>query len=384
MLTIAFALLWLSGWLLLLTLMVLDYKRFGTVSLLWIVMLAVGGPPVALALLWAASGKRESLLLTPSEVRIDRWAGPIRLSRKFEPNTIKGLQVATVSGGPLSDLAAVRQFYSGGDGLVAFDTDRGTFTVGDAISSEEAGRIVERARQLVPQLSGLSVTGRRQPIANHAAAFMTMTMLGFALHAPFRLAITDRPICFYNDAAAPRNPIDVSGMHPPGRVYLVPIDDFPVERARAIAEHFRTKFGVAIEVSPAIAWPEDAYVPERRQMNSSVMLTRLEDTYATADGPVIAIALTTRDMFNPDVNWKYVFSYRRNNRLAVVSPARMERGCMGLFAADERRIMARLRKMVGKNIGIMYFGLGTSADPVSMLYANIGGPQELDAMSELF
>jgi hypothetical protein len=84
------------------------------------------------------------------------------------------------------------------------------------------------------------------------------------------------------------------------------------------------------------------------------------------------------------VNWRYVFSYRRNNRVAVVSPARMERGCMGLFAADERRIMARLRKMVGKNIGIMYFGLRTSADPVSMLYVNIGGPQELDAMSELF
>ena len=46
--------------------------------------------------------------------------------------------------------------------------------------------------------------------------------------------------------------------------------------------------------------------------------------------------------------------------------------------------MARLRKMVGKNIGIMYFGLEMSADPASMLYANIGGPQELDAMSEQF
>ena len=33
--------------------------------------------------------------------------------------------------------------------------------------------------------------------------------------------------------------------------------------------------------------------------NSAVMLTRLEDTYATADGQVIAIALTTGDMFNP-------------------------------------------------------------------------------------
>jgi hypothetical protein len=141
------------------------------------------------------------------------------------------------------------------------------------------------------------------------------------------------------------------------------------------------------------------------------MLTRLEESYARTDWPVIAIALTTRDMFNPSeqsgasregraerrelvgvqgsptiqyVNWTYVFSYRRNNRLAVVSPARMEHGCMGVFAADEQRIMARLRKMVGKNIGIMYFGLGMSQDPVSMLYANIGGPQELDAMSELF
>jgi hypothetical protein len=60
-LTIAFALLWLSGWLLLFTIMVLDYKRFGTVSVLEIAVLAVGGPPVALALLWVASGKRESL-----------------------------------------------------------------------------------------------------------------------------------------------------------------------------------------------------------------------------------------------------------------------------------------------------------------------------------
>jgi predicted Zn-dependent protease len=213
---------------------------------------------------------------------------------------------------------------------------------------------------------------------------MTMTMLGFALNVPVRLAIIDRPICFYDDALTPRQPIDVSVRGPLGRVYLVPVDDFPIERARAIADHFATSFGVSIEVAPAIAWPETAYDPERRQMNSAVMLTRLEQTYATAARPAIAIALTTRDMFNPGVNWAYVFSYRRNNRMAVVSPARMDRGCMGLFLADDARIMARLRKMVGKNIGIMYFGLGTSTDPLSMLYANIGGPQELDAMSEQF
>ena len=57
---------------------------------------------------------------------------------------------------------------------------------------------------------------------------------------------------------------------------------------------------------------------------------------------------------------------------------------MGLWPADDVRLTARLRKMVGKNIGIMYFGLEMSSDPLSMLYANIGGPQELDAMSDRF
>lgn len=384
--TIAFALLWFSGWLLLLTLTVLDYRRFGTLNLVGVVMLAAGGLPVALALLWVASGKRESLLVTPGEVRIDRWAGPLRLSRKFESHAITGVGVPNVSAGLFADFVAVRLFYSGGNGRIAFDTDRGTFTVGHAVSGEDAGRIVEQARQLVPQLSGLLVERgvSRRRVSSHAAAFMTTAMVGFALNIPARLALVDRPICFYSNTARPRQPIDVSGMRPPGRVYLVPIDDFPVDRARAIAEHFRAKFGVSIEVAPAIAWPENAYVPERRQMNSDVMLSRLEETYATADRPVIAIALTTRDMFNPGVSWGYVFSYRRNNRLAVVSPARMDRGCMGLFPVDDARIMARLRKMVGKNIGIMYYGLDTILDPASMLYANIGGPQELDAMSELF
>jgi predicted Zn-dependent protease len=224
---------------------------------------------------------------------------------------------------------------------------------------------------------------RRRTI-DYAAGFMTVTMVGFAFNGPVRLAITDRPICFYDDSIVPRHPIDVSSMHPAGRVSIVPIEDFPVDRATAIAEHFRTRFGVAIDVAPAMAWPEGAYVEGRRQMDSAMMLTRLESTYATTGQPVVVIGLTTRDMFNPEVNWAYVFSYRRKNRVAVVSPARMDRGCMGVFQADDDRIMARLRKMVGKNIGIVYFGLAMSADPASMLYAYIGGPQELDAMSEKF
>ena len=304
----------------------------------------------------------------------------------LEPQIIQGLRVAAASGSWLSDLVAVRQFYSGGSGRVAFDTARRTFTAGQDLSDDDAARIVATVRELVPQLSNLPLEegGLRVPAKSRATALMTMAMLGFALNVPVRLAITDRPICFYNEAASPREPIDVTARRPAGRVLVVPVDDFPIARAHAVAEHFRTKFGVAIDVAPAIAWPEGAYVPERRQMNAAVMLTHLEKLYPSTAQPVIAIALTSRDMFNPEVNWAYVFSYRRNNRMAVVSPARMDRGCMGLMPADAARTMARLQKMVGKNIGIMYFGLEMTDDPASMLYANIGGPQELDAMSDEF
>ena len=383
--TIAFTLLWLVGWAFLLLLFALDYVRFRQPNMLGILLLVVGGAPVALALLWVARGKRESLIVTPSELRIHRWAGPIRLSRSIDVATIVGIRAATVRSGFLLDFFAVREFYGAGFGSVVIDTTHRTLSVGHTLPAEAAGRFVEQMRQLTPQLTTAGRgSGYRRRTRDYVAGLMTVSMIGFAVTAPARLLFVDRPICFYDDSVVPRRPIDVSRLTSRGRVYLVPIEDFPVERARDIAEHFRSRFGVEIEVAPAVSWPDGAYVERRRQMNSAAILTRLESTYADPGNHVVAIGLTTRDMFNPEVNWGYVFSYRRNNRVAVVSPARMDRGCMGVVQADDDRIMARLRKMVGKNIGIMYFGLETSADPASMLYGSIGGPQELDAMSELF
>jgi predicted Zn-dependent protease len=385
-LTMAFTVLWLAGWVFLLGLTALDYVRFGSLNLVTVIFLVAGGPPVALALLWVAFGRRESLVVTPSELRIDRWAGPIRFQRSISASTLIGLRPLVAPRGLRSDFIAVRQFYSGGCGSVAIDTTRRTFSVGQTLSAEAAARLIEDVGGFMPQLrtraAEAAVPGRRA--MDYAAGLMTLVMIRFAVFVPIRLAITDRPICFYDERLVPRHPVDVSGMHPPRRVLLVPIEDFPVERARAIAAHFRTKLGVAIDVGPAMTWPAGAYVEDRRQMNSAMMLTRLESAYPSIGEPVVVIGLTTRDMFNPEVNWAYVFSYRGDNRVAVVSPVRMDRGCMGVFQADDDRIMARLRKMVGKNIGILYFGLEMSEDPASMLYAHIGGPQELDAMSERF
>jgi hypothetical protein len=44
----------------------------------------------------------------------------------------------------------------------------------------------------------------------------------------------------------------------------------------------------------------------------------------------------------------------------------------------------RLRKIVTKDIGILYFGLPQSTDPKSVLYNGIMGIEELDNVGEEF
>jgi hypothetical protein len=40
--------------------------------------------------------------------------------------------------------------------------------------------------------------------------------------------------------------------------------------------------------------------------------------------------------------------------------------------------------MVAKDIGVLYYGLPLSRDARSLMFADIGGPQELDVMSESY
>ena len=165
--------------------------------------------------------------------------------------------------------------------------------------------------------------------------------------------------------------------------------------ARPVAkrqQHVDTQSGHSRKVALAFRRPAietgssqhsvDAYDPGRRQLNASAVLESMERRYR--DPQAVVIAITHDDMYIPGFSWRYAFSYRAHDRLAVVSTARMERGCLGLLVATEQRRMSRLRKMVGKNIGVLYYGLPLSTDRRSLLYASIGGPQELDVMSEVF
>ena len=100
---------------------------------------------------------------------------------------------------------------------------------------------------------------------------------------------------------------------------------------------------------------------------------------AAADPEAVIIGLTDVDMYIESEDWRYAYGLRSMGTLAVVSSARMD----ALGAGDARQLQ-RLRKMVTKNLGILYYGLAPSTDPRSVLYRDILGPQDLDRVSEDF
>jgi predicted Zn-dependent protease len=181
-------------------------------------------------------------------------------------------------------------------------------------------------------------------------------------------------------AVAPASPIGVPSPPLDRAIYLAPIGGFPRDEADALVAHYLLKFDLAIEVLPSIPVPDGAMDLDRDQLIAERLLDALAATEVVASDPdAVVIGLTDVDMYIAARTWGYAYGLRSGGTLAVVSAARMDAG----FATEERRHQ-RLRKMVTKNLGILYYGLGVSDDPRSVLYRDILGPDDLDYASEDF
>ena len=93
------------------------------------------------------------------------------------------------------------------------------------------------------------------------------------------------------------------------------------------------------------------------------------------------IALTEQDIYIRGYKWRYAFSFRVG-QLAIISSARMNHRFMDVWPIDPEWQETRLRKMVTKDIGVLYYHLPLSSQCRSPVFGRIGGPQELDFMGE--
>jgi len=176
-------------------------------------------------------------------------------------------------------------------------------------------------------------------------------------------------------------PINKQSLKGSGKLYLLPLGEFPKSTADELASYYKTKYGISTETLATVHLPPSTRNAERQQLiaEEAVDLMKRVNPEISSDPNAILIGLTTEDMYISSYDWWFSFSWREQGKYAVVSSGRMNLG-----RATEDQIRTRLRKMVTKNVGILYFHLRQSDDPRSVLYRDIGGIRELDYMGEEF
>jgi predicted Zn-dependent protease len=179
-------------------------------------------------------------------------------------------------------------------------------------------------------------------------------------------------------------PLNIKQLTGSGQVYFVPFDGFPRTSLEALAQYYREKYGLTIVVGDNLASSPSAFNATRKQFIAEALIALLHSRYQSQRGEkVIPIGFTNRDIYVERYNWNYAFGYREDSS-AVVSSARMDYGFLGIWPVSPEKEDSRLRKMVTRNIGVLYYRLPLSDHCRSVLFQNVGGPQELDFMGEDF
>jgi predicted Zn-dependent protease len=171
-------------------------------------------------------------------------------------------------------------------------------------------------------------------------------------------------------------------------LYFVAIGDVPVDMFNGLVSHFETRFAVPIKTLSPLGFDQQTFDSQRSQAVADrlIQAVRFRHPSLVKNPRTRVIGITSLDMFMEAMReqWAFTFSMRSaDRRLAVVSYARMDPGKLG-GAPNDALLQSRLRKMLTKNIGIMYFGLPASENPRSALFRNILGVDDLDRMSEDF
>lgn len=172
---------------------------------------------------------------------------------------------------------------------------------------------------------------------------------------------------------------------PAARVYLVPLGAFPSERLTELVAYYKARLGLAIQTLPPLSLERAALDYGRQQLIAEECVAALKRRLPALGGDprAIIIGLTTYDLYIRAYTWQWAFAFRQDNRLAVVSIARMDPANWG-EAANADQLRTRLRKMVSKNLGLMYYGLPESSSRSSVLYGPILGLDDLDGIGESF
>jgi tetratricopeptide (TPR) repeat protein len=169
------------------------------------------------------------------------------------------------------------------------------------------------------------------------------------------------------------------------KLYFIPLNNFPTTSLNRLVTFYKQKPGIEAITTESLPLRLAAIDNRRQQLIAEEVIELMKRSYPklVADPNAILIGLTDEDMYIRDKDWQYAFSYWTHGRFAVVSSARMNPVNFG-SPANNDLLDRRLRKMVLKNIGVLYYQLPANHDPKSVLYNDIKSVRDLDNMGEDF
>jgi predicted Zn-dependent protease len=168
------------------------------------------------------------------------------------------------------------------------------------------------------------------------------------------------------------------------RLFLAPIGTFPASTVQALVDFYRQRYGLPMTILEPAAIDPAARDEGRGQLVAEELIASMQRSYpaVVGDHGAIVIGLVTEDVYTrARTDWDWSFGVRSEGRFAVVSTARMT-AQFELRGVERER--SRLRKMVTRDIGILYYGLPFSENPESVLYRDLLGVDDLDRIGEDF
>jgi len=204
-------------------------------------------------------------------------------------------------------------------------------------------------------------------------------LLSIAVHSLFgilRSVWTEERYAAYVARLHHRGPVaNVDELKGTGRIYLVQmgphtapysLDDF--------ASWLRSKYGMEVAVLPPTRLDASSFDSSRRQFVAELLNTQLKRDYPAlaADPNAYLIGFTDADMYSVQYRWNSTFTLRDRPRTAVITSSRMGDYWFERIREDRstanQKLQTRLRRILLKDLAILYWRLQVNNDPTSLLH----------------
>jgi len=184
--------------------------------------------------------------------------------------------------------------------------------------------------------------------------------------------------------AGPAAPL--SDLRGQGTIYLVQLTP---HRAAYSAEHLaqwlHTRYGLDARVLPLEPLPESAWNRWRQQYVAELLYAEIkrEHPVLAANQDAYLIGLTDADMYSVMNRWGSTFTQRDGARAAIISSAELEDRSGWWVRPAQReaanaRLQARMRRVLLKDLALLYWHLPVNNDPTSLLHQ----PEDPDLPTE--